>query len=189
MSNVMADAGGDVLRGPRVVLVPQLATHADEMFIVLSDPAIYEHENAPPASVEGLRERYGKLETRRSADGSELWLNWVLRAPGTELIGFVQATVYADRRAAIAYVLASRWWGQGLASEAVRTMMAALATEHGVHDFHAVLKKTNQRSVRLLQRLGFVLATGAEHEAAEVDPDEWLMTLVRLPRSPAPVTG
>ena len=34
-----------------------LAAHADEMFVVLSDPAIYEFENAPPASADALRER------------------------------------------------------------------------------------------------------------------------------------
>ena len=39
------------LETPRLVLEPQVAAHADEMFIVLSDPAIYEFENAPPGSV------------------------------------------------------------------------------------------------------------------------------------------
>ena len=28
-----------------LVLEPQIATHAKKMFVVLSDPAIYEHEN------------------------------------------------------------------------------------------------------------------------------------------------
>jgi hypothetical protein len=32
-----------------LTLEPQVAAHADEMFGVLSDPAIYEHENAPPS--------------------------------------------------------------------------------------------------------------------------------------------
>ena len=49
------------------------------MFRVLSDPAIYEFENEPPESVERLRARYAYLEARRSPDGSQQWLNWVLR--------------------------------------------------------------------------------------------------------------
>lgn len=55
----------------RLALEPQVAAHADEMFVVLADPAIYEHENEPPASVEWLRERYRRLESRRSPDGRE----------------------------------------------------------------------------------------------------------------------
>lgn len=165
----------EVLRSARLALEPQCATHAEEMFAVLSDPAIYEHENAPPASVDWLRERYRKLETRRSPDGSEAWLNWVIRLPSNELIGYVQATVYPSGLAFIAYELASRWWGRGLASEAVRMMQAALVAEHGVQHFQAVLKKGNQRSMRLLQRLGFALATQAEHDAAAVEADEYLM--------------
>lgn len=35
---------------PRYVLEPQVAAHAHELFAVLADPAIYEFENAPPAS-------------------------------------------------------------------------------------------------------------------------------------------
>ena len=94
---------------PRLCLEPQIAAHADEMFAVLSDPAIYEFENAPPASVEWLRQRFTRLETRRSADGSEHWLNWVVRLPSSGLVGYVQATVSAGGNAAIAYELASRF--------------------------------------------------------------------------------
>lgn len=48
---------------PNVLLVPQVADHADEMFRVLGDPAIYEYENEPPCSVEWLRECFTRLET------------------------------------------------------------------------------------------------------------------------------
>ena len=39
-----------VIRTPRTALEPQTAVHAAEMFVVLQDPRIYEHENEPPAS-------------------------------------------------------------------------------------------------------------------------------------------
>jgi len=104
---------------PRLCLEPQIAAHAVEMFAVLSDPAIYEFENAPPASVEWLRQRFSRLETRRSPDGSEHWLNWVVRLPSSGLVGYVQATVSAGANAAIAYELSSRYWGMGLGREAV----------------------------------------------------------------------
>ncbi len=73
----------------RLVLEPQLAAHAREMFAVLGDPALYAYENEPPPSVEWLRTRFAKLESRRSGDGSEQWLNWVIRIPSFEAIGQV----------------------------------------------------------------------------------------------------
>jgi RimJ/RimL family protein N-acetyltransferase len=163
------------IRTERLVLEPQTASHAEEMFAVLSDPAIYEYENAPPRSLEWLRERFAKLETRRSADGSEHWLNWVIRVPTSELVGYVQATVHPDGRAAIAYELASRFWGRGLARAAVEAMVPALVDDYGVRRLSAVFKRRNHRSQRLLQRLGFSAATPALHAELGAEPDEMLM--------------
>jgi ribosomal-protein-alanine N-acetyltransferase len=40
------------IRANGLTLEPQVAAHADAMFVVLSDPAIYAYENQPPKSVE-----------------------------------------------------------------------------------------------------------------------------------------
>jgi uncharacterized protein YhfF/RimJ/RimL family protein N-acetyltransferase len=159
----------------RLALEPQVAAHAAEMFAVLSDPAIYEYENAPPQSESGLRERFAELESRRSPNGREQWLNWVIRLPDARLIGYVQATVYPGGRAAIAYELGSAWWGRGLASQAVQAMLGELAARFGVRQVSAVLKQENQRSRRLLERQGFAMASPAEHARREVERDEYLM--------------
>jgi [ribosomal protein S5]-alanine N-acetyltransferase len=164
-----------VIETPTLTLEPQLAAHAEEMFAVLSDPAIYEYENEPPPSVEWLRARFARLESRQSADGREQWLNWVIRLPTSELIGYVQATVHANGRAAIAYELSSAWWGRGLASAAVRAVIAELVQQHRVRSLGAVLKRDNQRSLRLLQRLGFSLASPDDHAKLGVEPGELLM--------------
>lgn len=164
-----------VIEAVRFTLEPQLAAHADEMFAVLSDPAIYDYENAPPQSLEWLRARFAKLESRRSPDAQEQWLNWVIRLPTSELIGYVQATVRPDVSAAIAYELASAYWGRGLASQAVEAMLRELQERYQVRSFSAVFKRENQRSRRLLERLGFLLASPEEHVKRQVDPGELLM--------------
>ena len=161
---------------PRLLLEPQTAAHAAEMYALLADPALYRHENEPPPSAEWLRERFARLETRRSGDGREEWLNWVIRLrDGGALAGYVQATVRADGSAAIAYVLGSARWGRGLATEAVRAMIGELAAHHGVRTLRAVLKRSNEPSLRLLQRLGFAAATPEEHARVGVEPDERLL--------------
>ena len=163
------------IRAGRLSLEPQIAAHADEMFAVLSDPAIYEYENKPPESVESLRQRFTRLETRHSPDRREQWLNWVIRLPTSELAGYVQATVHPDGRAAIAYELSSRYWGRGLAREAVQAMMSELVGRYQVRSMTAVLKRENRRSFRLLERLGFSLASGAANATQELEHDELLM--------------
>jgi len=153
------------LRTERLVLEPQVQAHAEAMFEVLSDPAIYEYENEPPQSLAWLRERFGKLESRMSADNSQHWLNWVVRGE-RDVMGYVQATVHGDGHADVAYVLASRFWGQGFAHEAVQAMLQELRERYEVRRAVAVFKARNDRSRRLLQRLRF------EGAAAGVEPDE-----------------
>jgi RimJ/RimL family protein N-acetyltransferase len=165
----------NLIRTDRLTLEPQVAAHAEEMFAVLSDPAIYEHENEPPGSVDSLRERFRKLESRCSPDGSEQWLNWIIRLRSSEPIGFVQATVMADSTAVIAYVLNSKYWGHGFASDAVRAMIGELAIGYRVAGLGAILKKTNHRSLRLLERIGFRPATERDYDQFQVDADELLM--------------
>lgn len=158
-----------------VRLEPQVAAHAGAMFDVLCDPAIYEHENEPPSSLEWLRTRFARLESRLSADGSQRWLNWVVFLRSADPIGYVQATVYASRRADIAYVLNSRYWGRGLATAAVNLMIAELVTSYRVETLSAVLKQTNLRSKRLLERIGFALASQSLHHEYKAGTDEVLM--------------
>lgn len=164
-----------VIATPRMALEPQRAGHATEMFALLSDPEIYRFENEPPASPAWLHERFTKLETRHSTDGSEAWLNWVLRLRSGELIGYVQATVDAQGQALIAYVLASPHWGQGLAREAVQAMLTELAAAWRVRLLLAVFKRSNLRSRRLLERLGFEPGSAAQRLQFEVEDDEDLM--------------
>lgn len=177
-------AAMQTIHTPRLVLEPQVARHAAEMFVVLADPRIYEHENAPPASEQSLRARYARLETRCSADGREQWLNWVVRVrDGGAAVGYVQATVLPGGRALIGYEFGSAWWGRGLAHEATVAVVEELARTAGVTTVGAVFKRTNRRSRRLLQRLGMRPAHAGGFPATLAADDEDAM--VRAARPPA----
>lgn len=156
-------------------LEPQVAAHAQDMFIVLSDPAIYEFENEPPPSEEWLRNRFQLLESRRSGDGREQWLNWVIRLPGGSLAGYVQATVLENRSAFVAYELNSKHWRQGIGSSAVRAMLKELHAHYEVTDFIAVLKAANYRSKALLEKLGFSVASPEQQVLYRDESDEFVM--------------
>lgn len=143
------------LRAGALLLEPQTRCHAAEMFRVLSDPAIYEFENAPPESVRWLEDRFGRLESRSSADGSEQWLNWVVRVPTGELAGYVQATVMTQGLAYVAYEFASKFWRQGVGRSSVNAVLEELSAGYSVRSAVAVLKARNFRSLALLRNLGF----------------------------------
>jgi len=141
---------------PALTLEPLLASHAEEMFALLSDDEIYRYlDYAAPASADYLRGVYQRLESRRSPDAREAWLNWVIRPVDQPLAGYVQATVEPDRSAYVAYVLGSRYWGHGYAQRAVQAMLDHLVSAYSVDRFLATMEADNQRSLRLLERLGF----------------------------------
>lgn len=152
----------NTLRAGSILLQPLCVAHADEMFGVLADPAIYEFENEPPQSVASLQTRYAKLEARVSSEGDEQWLNWAIRLPSGELAGFIQATVLGQGQAYVAYALASRFWRRGIATSALHAVLADLVSGYSVVEAFAVLKAVNYRSVGLLAKLGFEpMAPGA----------------------------
>jgi ribosomal-protein-alanine N-acetyltransferase len=163
------------IQASRCTLEPLIVAHAQQMFGVLSDPAIYEFENEPPPSESWLADRYARLERRASSDGSQVWLNWVLRLPSGELAGYVQATIYPKGAALIAYELASRYWRQGIGSCAVLAMLSELHAAYGVSLFAAVLKATNHRSLGLLHSLGFQPASSEQVVEFGAEPGEVVM--------------
>jgi len=148
---------------------------AKEMFVVLSDPALYEFENAPPESEAWLSERFARLDSRVSKDGTTRWFNWVVRLSTGQLTGYTQATVRPDGITHIAYEIASKFWRQGIGSSAVAAMLVELESSYNVHTFIAVLKARNFRSMALLRSLGFSAGTRRAALDPAADPDELVM--------------
>ena len=154
-----------VIRTSRLVLEPLTVAHAPAMFEVLRDPLLYRYlDDPPPPSLEHLQSVYAKLEARRSPDGREIWLNWIVVCDAP--IGFVQATI-SGGDADVAYVLRSAHWGQGYAFEAMTAMLEHLAASYDVRRFFATVEEQNERSIRLLERLGFRPTEGRDLSPTE----------------------
>jgi RimJ/RimL family protein N-acetyltransferase len=159
----------------QLVLEPLTVAHARAMFEVLADPEIYRYlDYPPPPSVEHLHDVYERLEARKSSDGKQVWLNWVILPPGHPPVGYVQATIVSGARAWIAYALSSKHWGRGYAHIATDAMLAHLTAAYGVGQFLATVEAANLRSIRLLQRLCFRTATTLEAKEQRLTPTERL---------------
>ncbi|WP_019010354.1 GNAT family N-acetyltransferase [Deinococcus aquatilis] len=168
------------LSTPRLRLEPQVAAHAPVMVAALADPRSYLYiPGKPPTDTEALRRRFAHQESRRSPDGANLWLNWIVYS-GQTALGTVQATVeLAERTAAVAYVFGPGAWGQGYASESMRAMLSFLHAGLGVETFVAHLDTRNAASRRLVERLGFVqtdLILGADRFKGSFS-DEYVYSL------------
>ena len=113
------------IRTVRLDLLPLQVSHAAEMAVVLSDPALHTFIGGSPSTPEALRLRYERL-VAGCPDPSVTWCNWVLREKSeSRLVGTVQATV-TGAAAEIAWVVGTPWQGRGFASEAARGLVGRL---------------------------------------------------------------
>lgn len=139
----------------RLLLEPLAVDHAALMVDVLADPSLYEYMGGETPSLELLHSRYVAQTVGQSADGSQWWLNWIVTYRDTrEPAGFVQATVECDGStlvADIAWVIAPRRQGQGIASEAAQMMIGWLRA-HGVNRFTAHIHPEHQASMGVARR-------------------------------------
>ncbi len=125
-------------------LEPLRVGHADEMVNVLADESIYSFIGGIPPTLESLRTRYEVQAKGVSPDGSEAWLNWIIRLVDTgQAVGYVQATVTDDggcQVAEIAWVVSTPFQGRRLATNAAIAMCRFLVdqgVERLMADVHA----------------------------------------------------
>src|SRR5437867_7372288 len=140
-----------------MLLEPMRREHAPELFLLYQDPRIYQYmAHRPPSSLEALEARCARLESRRDPKSPDLWLNWVLRLrESRQCIGRVEVTLREDLTAWLAYELSPLFWGAGYATESCSRVLRVLAGDYAVREVVATVDVRNERSIRLLERLGF----------------------------------
>jgi RimJ/RimL family protein N-acetyltransferase len=145
------------LDSERLHLEPLTVEHADEMVDVLDDADLHVFIGGRPATREELRARYEQLVVGHSRDGSERWLNWVIRRRDDgRAVGTVQATVTEEDRthsAEIAWVIGTGQQRQGFAREAAHVMVAWLRG-HGVTTIAAHVHPQHEASMAVARALG-----------------------------------
>jgi RimJ/RimL family protein N-acetyltransferase len=154
------------LRTTRLTLRPVEPADADALLTIFSDPEVMRYWSSPPWTTRGQAEAMVADEQAGTAAGRSLRLG-VVRvgvAPdssdplvGEDLIGTVSlfALDRGSRRAEIGYALASSAWGHGYAVEAVAAVVDHAFGELDLNRLEADLDPRNERSARLLERLGF----------------------------------
>jgi RimJ/RimL family protein N-acetyltransferase len=77
----------------------------------------------------------------------------------------------------ISYWIGEAYWGQGIATEALR---AFLAQANQPRPLYARVAKDNTGSLRVLEKCGFTIAGHAEElaDALDEDTEEWILELI-----------
>lgn len=140
---------------PRLDLTPLTPDDADEMVEVLAAPELYGFIGGSPPTLEELRSQYERQAVGRSADGIEIWRNWIIRTRlDGRAVGFVQATITDDgRRAEIAWVVELAWQRRGIATEAAMALVGWLEAQ-GVEVVTANVHPDHAASASVARRIG-----------------------------------
>ena len=136
--------------------------HAQELAPLLDDPGLYVFTGGEPASLPELRERYRRQAVDCSPDGSQRWLNWVVRRrEDGRAVGTVQSTVTVEGAvlvAELAWVVATPHQGHGYGREAAGTVVTWLR-ERGVGTLVAHIHPDHQASQGVARAVGFTATT------------------------------
>lgn len=146
-----------VLDGKRVSLEPLHVEHADELAPVLGDPLLHTFIGGEPADPVQLRARYRRQVVGRSQDGSQRWLNWLVRGrEDAQALGTVQATVPEQEdglTAEVAWVIGTAHQGQGYAREAAG-LMVTWPRRQGVDTVVAHVHPQHEASMAVARAVG-----------------------------------
>lgn len=148
----------DLLTTPRLTLEPLRPEHAQEAFPVFDDVRLHTWTGGEPSSLEELQARYARQAAGQSPDGSQGWLNWMLRrTEDGRLTGTVQATLYrtesGEVEASLAWVIGVEHQGKGYAREGAQAVAAWLRT-HQVPSLAAYIHPDHAASAAVARALG-----------------------------------
>ncbi|CUR54597.1 conserved hypothetical protein [metagenome] len=157
MSPMTSDDWPDAttMTGERLELEPLRVEHAIELAPVLAHPELYAFTGGEPPTTDQLTERYRHQVVGRSSDGSQRWLNWVVRRRADRVaVGYVQATVGAEE-IEVAWLIGVEHQGHGYATEAT-SLMAEGLRRHGARPLVAHVHPDHRASMRVARSIGLV---------------------------------
>jgi [ribosomal protein S5]-alanine N-acetyltransferase len=182
-----------VLVTPRLVLREVTLEDAGWYLRHFSYPEVVHGQGyAAPADIDAAREEIRRYFVDLYADGAGIRWGLAHREAPAELIGsagFYRWTRDAIPRAELGYDLAPSAWGRGLMGETLGAVLRYGRDRMGLVRVEATVLTDNARSIRILERLGFVregvlVAHGPDEQGRLRDEYAYVLRF-----SPAPDAG
>ncbi len=144
------------LHTDRLRLRPLVATDADDLFTVFSDPQVMRYWLTPPWSdrEHAVHSIAADERSRLAGDALRLGLE---ESASARIIGTCSLFAFhaESRRAELGYALARAHWGRGFMHEALCAVLTYAFRTLGLHRIEADIDPRNAASARALERLGF----------------------------------
>ncbi|WP_394687981.1 GNAT family N-acetyltransferase [Hoeflea sp.] len=159
----------------RLEFVEVSAEHATDYRRVMNEPEMGKHTDVPcqPTAKRATGFVNRMIRLNESGKGRA----WALESK-EEVIGFIRLN-NIDRRnstAQVGYEISKTYWGQGMATEAVRELVRYCHDELELHRLEAWVFNGNQASAKVLENAGFkregVLRSKVIHRNER--RDEWI---------------
>lgn len=144
------------LANGRVLLRHIRSTDAASLVTVFGDPLVSQSVSIPPT--QSLQQARTLLRDIERGFRSRTLFQWGVSVDDSpDLVGTCTLAQldWTNERAEIGFALASRHWGQGIMPLAVSTLLDYAFSSLRLHRIEADVDPRNQRSLRLLERLGF----------------------------------
>jgi ribosomal-protein-alanine N-acetyltransferase len=153
----MVDYPPDRIAGPRLLLrLPTLADAGALFQRVARDRAVTKYLLWSPHPDVATTRRV-IAEKLNATDEERTWA--IALQHSGEVIGLASCRRPVPESVEIGYCLGRKWWGKGLMSEVLDMLLTALEADRRVSRVWATCSVDNERSLRLLERSGFVLET------------------------------
>jgi RimJ/RimL family protein N-acetyltransferase len=140
------------LKTSRLILRPQQEADTTALFAILSDERAMRFWNRP--TIDRLAVVQGLVREQQDAMEGGLCCYWTLLEDG-EAIGSVDLSLIGDGSAELGFLLRPDHWGRGLASEAVRAVIAHGFGQLGLARLAAAVQTANLAAARVLEKNGF----------------------------------
>jgi [ribosomal protein S5]-alanine N-acetyltransferase len=140
----------------RLILRELLPSDAADVLVFRGDPIVQQYDDPPIHTVE---EALNFIEETRQECAARKCKAWgIALKESNRVIGGVGLWHWEHyhRRAEIGYGIATAYWGQGIGQEAVRAVVRYGFEGLNLNRIYAGTIAVNHRSVRMLERLGFV---------------------------------
>jgi ribosomal-protein-alanine N-acetyltransferase len=122
-----------------------------------SDPEVVKYMTFGPNTLEDSQNFLGRAMGKQSVDPRTDYDLGVALKSEDRLIGGCRVNKTSKIEAHLGYILNRRYWGEGYANEAARSMVEFAFSELGVHRIYADVHPDNAGSIRVLEKVGMTL--------------------------------
>ncbi|MEM7339963.1 MAG: GNAT family protein [Actinomycetota bacterium] len=142
--------------GERVTIRDFVLDDAEAAAAIIGDDRVtnwLSFDSRPAAAATAMMER--AIEMASLDPRTEYYLG-ITPIESDRVVGFVRLELTGVKAAKLGFAINADYWGHGYAPEAAALIVAFGFDELGLHRISAAVGPENERSLRLVERLGFV---------------------------------